>query len=286
MISPNVQIPFATFDLNAPLLTVNSDLFNGLHFAYSRYVKPSHWEFDDSAEFIYQPTQPDSFIQLNYFLFDTNQPASATAYVDMIRIRFSHEYLQQFAREETKSSYSYSLLSFTQTQPILHTLELCHRTQQCIQLLRESSDLNPMQRMLAQAQAHMLLIYAIEDCMPNETDPKLVCKFLSNSIDETKIIQAKEILLSQLGSPITIKELSRKVALNECYLKKGFKEMMGCTIFEFYQRERMNHAQTLLRDKGLNVTEVADLLGYSSISHFSTAFKKQTGLKPCELLWR
>jgi len=28
------------------------------------------------------------------------------------------------------------------------------------------------------------------------------------------------------------------------------------------------------------------LLGYSSISHFSTAFKKHTGIKPCELLLR
>ena len=33
------------------------------------------------------------------------------------------------------------------------------------------------------------------------------------------------------------------------------------------------------------VTDVSSLLGYSSISHFSTAFKKHTGLKPCELLF-
>jgi len=36
----------------------------------------------------------------------------------------------------------------------------------------------------------------------------------------------------------------------------------------------------------MSVTEVALFLGYSSISHFSTAFKKHTGLKPCELLFR
>jgi AraC-like DNA-binding protein len=48
----------------------------------------------------------------------------------------------------------------------------------------------------------------------------------------------------------------------------------------------MEYATMMLREKGLNVTEVSDLLGYSSISHFSTAFKKYTGIKPCELLFR
>ena len=113
----------------------------------------------------------------------------------------------------------------------------------------------------------------------------VVCKFLANQVDNDKIYKARDLLLQNLGTPITIKELSRKVAMNECYLKKGFKQVMGSTIFEFFQHERMKYARTLLSDKGLNVTEVADLLGYSSISHFSTAFKKHTGIKPCELLF-
>ena len=62
--------------------------------------------------------------------------------------------------------------------------------------------------------------------------------------------------------------------------------MFGTTIFEFYQSQRMEHAKYLLYEQGQSVTEVSMMLGYSSISHFSTAFKKHTGLKPCELLFR
>lgn len=112
------------------------------------------------------------------------------------------------------------------------------------------------------------------------------CKFLCNETDRGKIVKAREILLEQLGEPLTIKELSRKVAINECYLKKGFKELFGVTIFDFYQEQRMQYARYLLYEKGLSVTDVSFMLGYSSISHFSTAFKKHTGLKPCELLLR
>jgi AraC family transcriptional regulator len=92
--------------------------------------------------------------------------------------------------------------------------------------------------------------------------------------------------MQRLGDPITIRELSRKVGTNECYLKKGFKAIFGTTIFDFYQNERMQYARYLLYEKGLTVTQVSDTLGYSSISHFSTAFKKHTGIKPCELLLR
>ena len=58
------------------------------------------------------------------------------------------------------------------------------------------------------------------------------------------------------------------------------------TIFDFYQDQRMEHAKFLLYEKGQSVSEVSVSLGYSSISHFSSAFKKHTGIKPCELLSR
>ena len=123
------------------------------------------------------------------------------------------------------------------------------------------------------------------ECMVGDKDiDTFQCKFLANEADREKIIKAREVLLQHIGEPITIKELSRKVAINECYLKKGFKELFGTTIFDFYQSQRMEHARYLLYEKGLSVTEVSIMLGYSSISHFSTAFKKHTGLKPCELL--
>ena len=120
--------------------------------------------------------------------------------------------------------------------------------------------------------------------MVDEKEEGFTCKFLADPAGRERIYEAREILLKHIGDPITIKELSRKVAMNECYLKKGFKEIFGTTIFDFYQQQRMEHAKYLLYEKGLSVTDISALLGYSSISHFSAAFKKHTGLKPCELL--
>ncbi|MBP7931395.1 MAG: helix-turn-helix transcriptional regulator, partial [Chitinophagaceae bacterium] len=134
------------------------------------------------------------------------------------------------------------------------------------------------------AQTQILLLYTLEAVSSIKEDEVPACKFLVHLEDREKIIKAREILLSHIGDPITIKELSRKAAINECYLKKGFKVMFGTTIFDFYQDQRMEHARYLLYEKGFSVSEVSASLGYSSISHFSTAFKKHTGLKPCDLL--
>jgi AraC-like DNA-binding protein len=143
-----------------------------------------------------------------------------------------------------------------------------------------------LENIYVNAQTQMLLLYSM-DCMLGEKEINTIsCKFLANETDREKILKAREILVQQIGEPITIRELSRKVAMNECYLKKGFKELFGTTIFDFYQNQRMEHAKFLLYEKGLSVTEVSVMLGYSSISHFSTAFKKHTGLKPCELLFK
>ena len=120
--------------------------------------------------------------------------------------------------------------------------------------------------------------------IPFTTCPVPACRFLAYESEREKIAKAQNILEEQYDQNITIKELSRKVAMNECYLKKGFKAVTGKTIHEFQQNQRIIRAKLMLREEGKSVTEVAALLGYSSISHFSTAFKRATGTKPCELL--
>lgn len=89
---------------------------------------------------------------------------------------------------------------------------------------------------------------------------------------------AKDYLLSDLSAAPTIAELAKVVGLNQCKLKKGFKSLFGNSIYAHFQGERMHRAMQLLKSN--NVTETAMVLGYSNVSHFSTAFRKQFGLLP------
>lgn len=207
--------------------------------------------------------------------------------VDVVSFRFSPAHLSQFVKPRKGNTVlTDDILSFKHLSSFSKILPLCGKTRMVLEAVLNHTYTDSLENIYINAQTQMLLLYSL-DCMLGEKEIDVInCKFLANEADREKIIKSREILIQHIGEPITIKELSRKVAINECYLKKGFKEMFGTTIFDFYQSQRMEHAKYLLYEKGLSVTEVSMLLGYSSISHFSTAFKKHTGLKPCELLFR
>ena len=205
--------------------------------------------------------------------------------IDVACFRFSADYLTQYVKSIKTTTFSESILHFNYKSSFTKILPMCGKTRTVLDQLMNHTYSESMENIFINAQTQMLLLHSM-DCMAGEGEEEFSCKFLENEADRDKIALAREILLQHIGEPLTIRELSRKAAINECYLKKGFKEMYGTTIFDFFQSQRMEHAKYLLYEKGLTVTDVSAQLGYSSISHFSTAFKKHTGLKPCELLFR
>lgn len=203
--------------------------------------------------------------------------------IDVFNFHFTSTFLHQFVHNVKLSSKKDEVLAFKHPESFAKIFPLCSRKKNVLDALLNYSYSGALENIFINAKVHELLLYSLE-CLIDEKDEGFSCKFLADESGVERIYQAREILLQRIGEPITIKALSRKVAINECYLKKGFKEIFGTTIFDFYQQQRMEHAKYLLYEKGLSVTDVSALLGYSSISHFSAAFKKHTGLKPCELL--
>jgi AraC-like DNA-binding protein len=279
-----------------------------VQYSISRYTRQPQWTIEDTGmmNYHYQPDNPkENYLELRFCLSgnvycrkkdtecDMCQFGASKNCVervdslDVVSFRFSSSQLNQFVKPRKGNTVlTDDILKFTHHTSFTKILPICGKTRMVLEGVLNHTYSDSLENIYINAQMQMLLLYSL-DCMLGEKEIDTVnCKFLANELDREKIVKAREILLQHIGEPITIKELSRKVAINECYLKKGFKELFGTTVFDFYQSQRMEHAKYLLYEKGLSVTEVSMLLGYSSISHFSTAFKKHTGLKPCELLLR
>ncbi len=206
--------------------------------------------------------------------------------LDMLSVSYGPDQFTQFSKHPANGTKQERTSGFFSKVPFEKPLTLCCKTRNIVEGLLNHNYSGSFENIYVNAQLQLLLLFSIEDAAEGCTEELVPgsCRFLASEDGRKKVMLARELLLQHIGEPITIKDLSRKVAINECYLKKGFREMYGTTIFEFYQNQRMAHARYLLYEKGVSVTEVSQMLGYSSISHFSTAFKKQTGLKPCELL--
>jgi AraC family transcriptional regulator len=280
-----------------------------VQYGIKRFARPLDWMSEDMGmlQYHYSPSNPDEhYLELrfcitgNMYCKQYNEASCSRcqhkevsncneklASIDVLSFTFNATFLSQFVKPHTANpTLSENVLAFKHTSSFSKTLPICNRTRAVLESILSHNYTDTLENIFVNAQTQMLLLYSM-DCMLGEKEiTTLTCKFLANEADRDKVMKAREVLIQHIGEPITIKELSRKVAMNECYLKKGFKEMFGTTIFEFYQTQRMEHARYLLYEKGISVTEVSVLLGYSSISHFSTAFKKHTGLKPCELLLR
>lgn len=277
-----------------------------VQYVIKRYQRNPQWNMEDTGMMVYnykKGSTKENYLELkfcvtgNIYCNQTEKEcqdckkntfrscSNKLDTIDVLSFRFSSVHLAQFSKPvRSDSTITDDILNFRHPSSFSKILSLCGRSSVIIEALLNHSYSDNLENIFINAQTQMLLLYSLE-CMLGDKDVEsFQCKFLANESDREKIIRSREILLQHIGEPITIKELSRKVAINECYLKKGFKELFGTTIFDFYQSQRMEHARYLLYEKGLSVTDVSMMLGYSSISHFSTAFKKHTGLKPCELL--
>jgi len=74
--------------------------------------------------------------------------------------------------------------------------------------------------------------------------------------------------------------LSQKLNHDYTYMANLFSEVQGTTIEKFIITHKIERVKELLVYNELNLTEIADLMHYSSVAHLSAQFKKITGLTP------
>ncbi|MGD2183268.1 helix-turn-helix domain-containing protein [Lusitaniella coriacea] len=96
------------------------------------------------------------------------------------------------------------------------------------------------------------------------------------------IHHAKEILTKNLENPPSLFELTQQVGLSERKLQQGFRVCFGTTVFKYLHRYRLEQSQQLLSEGRMSVAEVANTVGYSHLSHFAGAFRRQFGVNPSE----
>lgn len=77
-------------------------------------------------------------------------------------------------------------------------------------------------------------------------------------------------------------ELSKLMGYNVYWLSREIKKRTGKTFKELVQTRRMNQASYLLKNTGISVTEIIQLVGYDNSSYFHRKFKERFGMSPKE----
>ena len=74
--------------------------------------------------------------------------------------------------------------------------------------------------------------------------------------------------------------ISQKLNLNYTYMANLFAEVKGTTIEQFIIIHKIERVKELIIYDELTLTEIAELMQYSSVAHLSKQFKRITGLTP------
>ncbi|TDO20225.1 helix-turn-helix domain-containing protein [Pedobacter duraquae] len=107
-------------------------------------------------------------------------------------------------------------------------------------------------------------------------------KNLYSDYDQDCLYHARDYLIQNIQQPPSVTELARVCGINEFKLKQGFRKLFDNSVIGYLSDYKLKHAKTLLLD-GVAIKSVAFDLGYSSVQHFSTAFRKKFGQPPGSL---
>ena len=83
---------------------------------------------------------------------------------------------------------------------------------------------------------------------------------------------------------VTLKELMEYSGTNRTAIENIFRESLGRGAVEYFLILKIELAKKYLREDNYNITQISEILGYSSIHYFSRQFKKITGMTPTEYL--
>jgi len=93
---------------------------------------------------------------------------------------------------------------------------------------------------------------------------------------------AREYADRRYGQKISLSTAAEYLNLSPGYLGPLFKAEYGISFKAYLRRVRITRAKELMRDQRLNLTEIAQKVGYEDISYFSQSFVDETGVRPSE----
>ncbi len=92
--------------------------------------------------------------------------------------------------------------------------------------------------------------------------------------------QIIEYIRQRYCEPLTLDSIAGQFHFNPSYLSRAFKTETGENFSDYVVRLRMEQAVRLMRNPGLKLYEIAEMVGYENKNYFSKAFKKAMNESP------
>ena len=88
-------------------------------------------------------------------------------------------------------------------------------------------------------------------------------------------------LQKHITENLTLDDIAALCLLGKSNLKKVFKTYTGCGVMQYFNKMKISKAIELMKEEK-SISEISDILSFSSPNYFSCVFKKETGMLPSQ----
>jgi AraC family transcriptional regulator len=195
--------------------------------------------------------------------------ASSRAAVVVIRPQFVSRAIEEhWGKDSTKVEIEKQFLI---RDPVIESIT--------VNLAREAADGSPRGLLYMESGCEFLahhLIYHYSNL--SRTPPRF-----AGGLSSRRLKLVIDYIEDMLGQPIKLRELAALAGVSARHFERSFRQSTGSSPHAYVMGRRLHRARGLLINQPiLPIEQIALRLGFSSSSHFSSAFRRQTGLTPTD----
>lgn len=144
---------------------------------------------------------------------------------------------------------------------------------------------SPLEKIYYESRVLNLLESFLTDVLTKDESDN---QFLFANIDDVKKIQsAEKYIITNIDKPfVGVENISKMCFMSRTKFINLFQKVYGMSSFDYYQKNRLNLAYEALKTGRHSVADIAENIGYSSVSNFTIAFKKEFGVLPKDFLYQ